>query len=71
VEETTFSYNIDVHIMYFTTILGLEMVMVNTGSIFANPPKIGTMGSRNPPNFLLLILYEICSNFCLGHKSLK
>jgi hypothetical protein len=33
------------------------------GSIFANPPKVGTMGSPIPANFFFVILCLNCSNF--------
>jgi hypothetical protein len=41
------------------------------GSIFANPPKVGTMGYPIPAKFFLVILYVICSKFFVGCKSLK
>jgi hypothetical protein len=41
------------------------------GSIFANPLKVGTMGSPNPAKFFLVIFYVIGSNFFFGRKSLK
>jgi hypothetical protein len=40
------------------------------GSIFAKPPKVGTMGSQIPANFFFVILCINCSNFFFGRKSL-
>jgi hypothetical protein len=35
------------------------LIFTGNGSIFANPPKVGTMGSPNPAKLFLVILCEI------------